>query len=112
MSDKFNFHIMRSLFNPQRSIQRPMGKKRRIPFKTSLSEVAQTALRSTVPTGKGKSGSATIELALRFLLALVGSLDLGEESEAMVLAIVDREQLVENLRQAADLIEEYPEPEG
>lgn len=112
MSDKFNFHIMRSLFNPQRSIQRPMGEQRRIPFKTSLSEAAQAALRSTVPTGKGKSGSATIELALRFLLALVGSLDLDEESEAMALAVVDREQLVENLRQAADCIEEYPEPEG
>ena len=105
MSDKFNFHVMRSLFNPQRSIQRPMGERRRIPFKTSLSEVAQTALRSTVPTGKGKSGSATIELALRFLLALVGSLDLGEESEAMALAIVDHKQLVRNLRRAADYIE-------
>ena len=105
MSDKFNFHVMRSLFNPQRSIQRPMGERRRIPFKTSLSEVAQTALRSTIPTGKGKSGSATIELALRFLLALVGSLDLGEESEAMALAIVDHKQLVRNLRRAADYIE-------
>ncbi len=110
MSDKFNFHIMCRLFNPQRSIQRPKGEQRRIPFKTSLSEVAQSALRSTVPTGKGKFASATIELALRFLLALVGSLDLGEEAEAMALAVVDREQLVENLRQAADYIEEYPKP--
>ncbi len=112
MSDKFNFHIMRSLFNPQRSIQRPMGKKRRIPFKTSLSEVAQDALRSTVPTGKGKSGSATIELALRFLLALVGSLDLEEESEAMALAVTERKQLTERLRMAADYIDEYIDDQG
>ena len=64
MSDKFNLHVMRRLFNPQRSVARQKGEQRRIPFKTTLSLPAQTALRDTVPTGKGKYASATIELGL------------------------------------------------
>jgi hypothetical protein len=104
MISKFNLHIIRRLFNPRQS-------GGRIPFKITLTSVAQTALRETVPTGKGKYASATIDLALRFLLALVGKLDLEQTSEAIARAIVDQDQLVKNLRSVAEYIENYTEPE-
>ncbi len=105
MSDKFNLHLMRRLFNPGRSIKRVMGEQRRKPFKTTLTTLARTALEETVPTGKGKYAAATIELSLRFMLALVGSLSIKEESETLAIAVTDPEALIDNLHEAIHYID-------
>ena len=111
MSSKFKLHLMRRLFNPGRSIKRVIGEQRRIPFKTTLTEQARTALEETVPTGKGKYAAATIELSLRFMCALVGTLDLEQESETLALAVTDRRQLIENLHMAIRYIAHFDNEE-
>ena len=113
MPNKFNLNIMRRLFNPQLSGKGKVGDSPgRIPFKTTLSPFAQDALRSAVPTGKGKYASATMELALRFLLALVGEIELEPTCESIALAVRTRKEVAESLRRAANYIENYIDDKG
>ena len=107
MSEDFNLYVMRRLFNPKHAGSGEEGKSRRVTLKTTLTPQVQVALRKSVPTGKGQYGSPTVELALRFLLSLVGRMDLSRTCEALALAVIDRDQLVRNLRFTADFIETY-----
>ena len=113
MPNKFNLNIMRRLFNPQLSGKGKVGDSPgRIPFKTTLSPFAQDALRGSVPTGKGKYASATMELALRFLLSLVGEIELESTCESVALAVRSRKGVARNLRRAANYLENYTDDEG
>lgn len=107
MSEDFNLYVLRRLFNPKHSGSGEEGKSRRVTLKTTLTPQVQVALRKSVPTGKEQYGSPTVELALRFLLSLVGRMDRDGANEALSLAVQDRKQLVDNLRASADFIEKY-----
>lgn len=106
-SDDFVLYAFRRLYNPSNQGRGVEGETHRKTLKVSLTFQTQAALRQSVPTGPGQYASPFVELSIRILLSLVGRLSLDKISEELALSVTDRQQAVKNLRELADLVENY-----
>lgn len=104
----FNMFALRRLYNQKNIGRGQPGTETRIRLHTTVTGPTFYALGQQVPVQKGGYAAPVVELSLRTILYLAGSLRLetvGEElSQAM---LSDRDGVAKHLRELADFVENY-----
>lgn len=106
--DAFNLIALRRLYNRDNSGRGEIGRKTRERLHTTITYSTFLGLTKVVSVQKGGYGAPVVELAIRILLALIGSLDTSTVAEELLHATIPvKITVVEKLRAMADYIEKY-----
>lgn len=101
----FNKHVLRRLFNQDGSGKGVKDETHRTYIHTSLSHLAYQGLASAITLGPGGYAAPVVDMAIRLMLFLVGTLSLDAVSQYILLAVNDRRALIQHLRELADDLE-------
>lgn len=105
MTEAFNKHVLRRLFNRDGSGKGVKGETHRTYIHTSLSHLTYQGLAQAITLGQGGYAAPVVDMAVRLILYLVGTVGLDAVGEYLLLAINDRPALIQRLRDLADYIE-------
>lgn len=112
MSAAFNRFVLRRLYNQNNIGKGTAGVKTRMDLHTTITGPTYIALGREVPLQKGGYAAPVVELGIRVLLYLSGSLSLETLGEELTLAMEPGSgTVVERLVKLARFVDNYTAPE-
>ncbi len=109
-SRHFNLYVLRRLNNKDEGGRGATGVVRRERLHTTITPLTMYALSLAVPMKKGGYGAPVVELGIRFLMAMVGLMDVNKVGEELALAVMDRPKLIHRLEELVVFLRAYEKP--
>ncbi len=109
-SRHFNLYVLRRLNNRDEGGRGAAGTIHRERLHTTITPLTMYALSQAVPMKKGGYGAPVVELGIRFLMAMIGLLDLKKVGEELALAVMDRQKLISRLEELVLFLRSYQKP--
>jgi hypothetical protein len=109
-SRHFNLYVLRRLNNKAEGGRGAAGVVHRERLHTTITPLTMYALGQAVPMKKGGYGAPVVELGIRFLMAMVGLIDVNKVGEELALAVTDRSRLIDRLEELVVFMRSYKKP--
>jgi hypothetical protein len=106
-SRHFNLYVLRRLNNKDEEGRGAAGRIHRERLHTTITPLTMYALSTAVPMKKGGYGAPVVELGIRFLMAMIGLMDVKKVGEELALAILDQQKLVSHMEELVIFLRDY-----